>query len=250
MKKVLIALGILAALSVVVTGALALYVYTRDFGVDYKGRARLDYNWKYYFAACPKEEYKHDGKLFSFSYPNSSRNNPVTEFDYPGRGSIAFDDHLLDFMEWTENVPASIKSELSSHLSYNGTDLPVFSKDFIDWVLCETEKGYLDSDRVYDTHSEKINFKSGGSAILLSLHSKTEHRPHMKYLVGIAPSGDVFKVKNMVRYNFSEAAYREAVFHSDKFYMQHPNPARDAQSACVLNRFLASFEYKKQPGKR
>ena len=249
MKKVLIALGILAALSVVVTGALALYVYTRDFGVDYKGRARLDYNWKYYFAACSKEEYKFDGKLFSFSYPKLKGISPIDAIDNSNPGIIGYGPQFLE-ITWHLNEPASIKSELSSHLSYNGTDLPVFSKDFIDWVLCETEKGYLDSDRVYDTHSEKINFRSGGSAILLSLHSKTEHRPHMKYLVGITPSGDVFKVKNMVRYNFSEAAYREAVFHSDKFYMQHPNPARDAQSACVLNRFLASFEYKKQPGKR
>ena len=245
MKKILLVFGIIAALTAVLLGSLALYVYTREFGVDYKGRARLDYNWKYYFAACPKGEIPYSDKLFSFSYPKFKGISPMDAIVDTNHGLMFYGPEFLEVICHLDE-PASVKSELSAHLLYNGTDLPAFSKDFMDWVLCEAEKEYSDSDTVYNTHLEKINFSGGGSAILMSLQSKTEHRPHMKYLVGITPGGQVFKVRNLVRYNVSEETYRTVVFSPHLPVIGYPDAARDAESASVFNTFLATFEYKKR----
>ena len=239
-KKIAIMLLALATLFAIVVGSLALYVYNLDCGVDYKGRVRLDYNWKYYFAACPKKEYKHEGKLFSFSYPSSSPTNPIREF----AGLIVSDDHLLDIV-WSNKDPAPIKSELSAHLSAGGTDLSAFSEGFMQWLLREPDKVHPDSDKLYNKHLEKINFRSGGSAILISLRSKVEQRSYYKFMVGITPGGYVFIVRNMVRLNASEATYRELMFNPFWTCTVYPDPARDAKSACVLNRFLQTFEFKK-----
>src|SRR3989339_1744936 len=98
MKKTIIALGTFAALSFVVMGSLALYIYNLDLGVDYKGRARLDYNWKYYFAACPKEEHGYEGKFFSFSYPSFTPENPLKEVIDSNGGLVFSGDQFLDII--------------------------------------------------------------------------------------------------------------------------------------------------------
>src|ERR1035437_5945322 len=133
-KKALIAFGTLAIISIIAIGMFALHIYNLDLGVGYKGRARLDYNWKYHFAACPKDSYLFDGKLFSFSYPAFSPKNPMREKD----GWIAFDDNTWD-IDWYKDVPPSIKSELSGHLSYEGAVLPAFSAEFMQWVILESD---------------------------------------------------------------------------------------------------------------
>ena len=240
MKKLLTIAGWIAVCFAFILCLLAGYIYTMDLGVNYKGRARLDYNWKYYFAACPKKEYKHDGILFSFSYPSSSPKSPIHAF----ADSITVDDHLVQ-IEWSKDAPASIKSELSVHLASGGTDLPPFSAKFRQWVLREPDKEYLDPDKVYDTHLEKLNFKNGGSAILMSAQSKVEQRPHSKFLLGMLPGGYVFMLRNMVRYNASEATYRELGMSSYSQGRVYPDAARDAKSACVLKRVLETFEFKK-----
>jgi len=151
----------------------------------------------------------------------------------------------LPQIEWSKDAPASIKSELSAHLASGGTDLPPFSAKFMQWVLREPDKEYLDPDKVYDTHLEKLNFKGGGYAILMSAQSKVEQRPHSKFLLGMLPGGYVFMLRNMVRYNASEATYRELGMSSYYQGIVYPDAARDAKSAYVLKRVLETFEFKK-----
>ena len=243
MKKLIIIVGTLAALSAVVIGALALYVYNLDLGVDYKGRARLDYNWKYHFAACPKEEYKYEGKFFSFSYPKLEKQYPLREINWDNGVAVVSDDKLFD-ISWYKFTPKQVKSELLDYLSSDGGKaFPPPSQSFLHWVLLGVEDS--DFNKVYSVHLDKVHFKNNGAALLVSLISKVEKMRHYKVVVGVLPNGNVFQLKNTVRENASEKTYKYWVFSPSKSWLYGPRPEQDAQSACVLNRFMETFEFKK-----
>ena len=228
MKKLIIIVGTLAALSAVVIGALALYVYNLDLGVDYKGRARLDYNWKYHFAACPKEEYKYKGAFFSFSYPKFSANNPVSEVK-ESNGGLVSDGYLLNIF-WDETTDSHIKSELVGFLSTSdGQVLPALSADFMKWCVVPP-----------DVHVKKVAFRRGGAAMLMSSQNSKYN-----YLFWIAPDGHVLRAYNLAILNLPEAVYRKFIFGPFQSCTVYPDAVRDAQSACVLNRFMETFEFKK-----
>ena len=178
--------------------------------------------------------------MFSFSYPDFSATNPIREF----AGLIVSDDNLLNIV-WSKKTPISIKQELSAHLLSDRTDLPAFSEEFMQWVLREPDKEHTNSDKFYNKELKKINFKNGGSAILISVWSKVEERPHCKFVVGITPGGYVFIARNLVRHNATEATYRELMFAPFRTCTVYPDPERDARSACVLNKFLETFSFKK-----
>jgi len=241
-RKALIVLGIIAALSAVGMGSLAFYIYRLNLGVDYKGRARLDYNWKYHFAACPKEEHKYEGRFFSFSYPKFQEKNPLCEISWNNGTAVVSDDHLFDISSY-KSTPKKIKSELLGYLALaDGKAFPRPSQYFLHWLLGSVEDPNF--NKVYSVHLDKVHFKNNGVAILVSLSSKVEKMPHYKVVTGILPDGNVFELKNTVRLNASEETYRFWVLSPSKSWLYGPRPAQDAQSACVLNRFLRTFEFK------
>ena len=71
MKKTTIGAVTFISFLAVLSGALAVYVYTRNFGVDYKGRALLDYNWKYFLQLARKKNVDKTESVFLSHIRNS-----------------------------------------------------------------------------------------------------------------------------------------------------------------------------------
>lgn len=245
-NKTLRSFQVLIALVAAGFGIFCLCIYKKDFGVPYKGRARLDYNWKYCFAELPKEEYTFNGRLFSYKYPKFKVDREIAPIENENGGYLV-DSHWVLTVTWYKKDPAIIKTEFLRHLS--GKEPAALSWEFRDWLHPNppfTEfKGYHeDYDKLYDTKLEKIRFKHGGEALLVSFLSKVPDRAHMKIIAGITPGGQLFKASIRVRYNVSQETYQELVFfhHTCR---RIPEPDHDAQSAYFLKKFIETLEFKK-----
>lgn len=244
MKKTIIRSAAVAAFLAVAAGSLAVYVYTRNFGTDYQGRARLDYNWKYFITACPKEEYRYEGKFFSFSSPKFEKKNTLIEKTDEKGGSVV-DTHRLMYIQWREKDEKGIKSELSRYLSSpDGQVAP--SADFMGWLVGTGPK--------VPVYIEKIDLKGDGAAVIISGGKKDGYlqgltadfgKKHV-YIVGITHRGTIFYVEIDAPLSLPEDVYRERMFriYSGSWY-QSPTPKMYAESACVLTRFIKTFEIKK-----
>lgn len=243
MKKIIAVTAAVAALLVIAIGSLVLYVYTRNFGVDYKGRARLDYNWKYYFAACPKDEYLYHGKHFSFAYPKFHEKNPLREVKGVGNSAV-LDGYLLSVFVY-EKIDGKIKDELSKYLAC--PDGPVQGE-----ISKELMRRFVGSGPLgQPAQIEKIRIKGGGAALLFTgrradhdylpgLEADFGHR-HI-FLVGFSSAGVLVDAEFLAPLDISEEDYREIAFGSANGMFL--NIERDAQGACVFDRFIKTFEIK------
>lgn len=245
-KKILMIQVAILVLAAAGLGGFSWYIYKKDFGVTYKGRARLDYNWKYCFAELPKEEYTFNGRLFSYKYPKFKVDREIAPIEDENGGYLV-DGHWVLTVIWYKKDPGIIKTEFLRHLS--GKEPAALSWEFRDWLhpnppYAEPRGHHEDYDNFYETRAEKIMFKHGGEALLVSFLSKVPDRAHVKIIAGITPGGQLFKASIMVRYNVSQETYQELVFFPHTC-MRIPNPAHDAQSVYFLNKFIETLEFKK-----
>lgn len=85
----------------------------------------------------------------------------------------------------------------------------------------------------------RIALKDGKSEVLTFDFKSRVERPDYKVIVGRLKDGKIFKMTHIVRFNaFSGTQVDWSVKHLLR-------PERDAQMACVLDRFLGSLEIKK-----
>lgn len=239
-KKILIVITVCGLAAAAAFCVLMEYVYTRDFGVDYKGSARLHYNWKYCSAGCPEESYRYDGKVFAFSYPKY--HTKYCQDSYPiweSPWGLSFDEKLLD-LDIDKDVPVPVKREISDYISGRIREAEPPSKVFLDWLTGYDEDHY----RIYGISLRRLTIKNGAIVLLVNATSKLESYPHEAYVAGITPGGQVYKVRNRVRFNASEASYREYGMAGVYLGRIPPDAARDARSACALKRFLDTLEYR------
>lgn len=242
MKKIVIGLSAIAVLAAAGAIALVGYVYTRDFGPRYTGRARLDYNLKYFFAQKPEHRYKYSGELFSFTYTSSEPQNPIRAFGNSSKGNIFFDDHYLDVV-WGQPVTSSIKTEIKTFLSGDRVVVLHPSAELSQWLLLESDKDYLDFDRVYDSSVERIILSDENPALLFRFRSQIEERPNKQFLVALLPGGVIVKAANTISLNVSERTYRELLSPASPASGLYPDARRDANSANVFAQFLHTFGY-------
>lgn len=245
-KKIMMTLAAILVLAAAGLGGFAWHIYKKDFGVPYKGRARLDYNWKYHFAFLPKESLKFEGKYFSFMYPKFKKGSEFLAIKNGEDGFLVEGRNLL-VVFWNKTDPAVIKSELSAQLKADKPIAP--SLEFLKWLNPESyklrETKAEDYPKFYNVEIEKINLKLGGEALRVSLWSKVQERPHMRFIIGLTPGGQVFKTETLVRYNASEELYGELVFPGHWMERTIPDAERDAQSAYFLEKFIETVEFKK-----
>jgi len=243
MKRIIIASAAVAAFLAAAAGSLAVFVYTRNCGVDYKGRARLDYNWKYYFTSCPKEGYRYEGKLFSFSYPKLEKENTLKE-DLDINGGWVLDTYNRLDVQWTEKDEKGIKSELSGYLS-SPDGLVTPSIGFMRWLVGTGPK--------VSVYIEKIKLKGGGEALIISGRGREDgYLPGLEgylghsyvFIVGLAPGGTIIKAEINAARNITEDIYRERM-RAPTSWRNYPTPGGNAEKTCVLNRFIKTFEIKK-----
>lgn len=246
-KKIIMTLAAISVLAGAVLGGFVWHIYKMDFGVPYKGRARLDYNWKYYSAELPKEEYTFEGRWYSYKYPKFSRSQKIIPV-----GSSAFelaeDNRKLLCVIWDGRNQAYIKSELLKYLSAREPVKP--SQKFLQWLyfdgnIQQENERYAEYDKLFDIKTEKIAFSHGGEGLLISLWSKVQERPHMKFMAAVTPGGQVFKTRSLVRHNASEKIYEELVFSGAWIERVLPDAERDAQSAYSLKKFITTVEFNK-----
>lgn len=242
MRKIILVSAGVSAFFTVFVGSMALYIYTKDFGVGYTGRARLDYNWKYYFTACPEGGHRYDGKFFSFSYPKLKDINPLRETTDLNQGSVS-DGYLLYF-NWEEKPEKTIKSELLTYLS-SPDGQGSLSEMFMRWLVGSGARVLV--------NAEKIKLKSGGAVVVISGQNRGyKYLPGLEsnfgrryvYIIGLNNDGILFKAKVNAPLNMPEAMYRERVFGTPISCSIYPDAETDAQSACVLNVFLRTFVIK------
>lgn len=251
MRKTLVLSAATGAILALMAGLFALFIYTRDFGVNYNGRARLDYNWRYYFAVCPKAEQKYNGKHFAFSYPEFYKNDPVKENRQPDGGGGVVSAYLLNIW-WYDKPEKGIVQELSSYLSsHEGGVLSSPSAGFLKWLTGEEKH---DSVIV-----EKLLLKDGSSVLLLSGGGKEEkylpglrHKPLMRnvtkaytHLLWIDPGGIVFNAEILSPMSGMEEHYRERMTDSQYSDLVYSNAENSATRACVLDRFIKTLETNK-----
>lgn len=233
----------LVALSALLAGTLLFlgYVYFKDTGIEDKGYARLHYNWRYVFAEKPKQEYKYDGKLFSFTYLPLTNDDPI-KTDERTYGGFLWGYRLE--LDWSRTVPSDIRSELNTFLT---------SKDKTDWApSLEFQKWlFAQTDLFSATKTEKLKFKDGTPAALIIVKAKKiGWRGNFRYLVSIAPGGIVIKVKNTFG---SAIPYARHLRHDTSGmeiyspFLPHisPDPERDFWNLYVFRRFIETFEFKK-----
>lgn len=243
MRKVIVLVAATGAVLALAAAVLVLFVYTRDFGVNYKGRVRMHYNWEYWLTSCPKKEFLYDGKYFSFSYPKFADKNPITE-TLNADGGLVFA-YRID-IRWYKRAGKSISSELSGYLARPEGNIPVLpSAVFMNWLT-----GYEKHASVY---VEKLKLRDGSAAILLSGGGK-EHRylpgletnPYHKYIyvIGSATDGVVFKAYIHAPLDMPEEVYRERVFGPHYTGVLYPSAENEAKGACVFDRFLKTLEIK------
>lgn len=254
MRKAIVlsaATGVILALLV---GLFASFIYTRDFGANYKGRARLDYNWRYYFAACPKAEQKYEGKYFTFSYPELYKTDSIKENRLPtGTGNVV-SAYLLNIW-WHDKTEKEITQELSVYLhSPEGGALSSPSAGFLKWLTGEEKH-----DLVY---TEKLPLKDGTVVLLLSGGGKEQgylpglrHRPLIlgvtkayTHLLWINPGGIVFNAEILSPMSGMEENYRERMTDSQYSDLVHSSAEKNAMRACVLDRFIETLEVNKMQG--
>lgn len=228
----------------ILAGAMVLIIYNKNFGPDYRGRARIHYNWNYYFTTCPQKEHKYDGKYFSFAYPGFEEKSPIKEVPEKGGGAVFA--YLLD-VRWQEETDNNVKTELASYLAYPaGTISSSPSSSFMHWLT-----GFK---KHASTYMEKLSLTGGGEALLLSGHGKDRRyfpgldtNPYHKYVyvTGFTADGLLFKAYILSPLNIPETLYSERVFGPVVTGDVFPSAERDAMSACVLNEFLRTFKIKK-----
>ncbi len=246
-KKILMTLAASLLLAAAGLGGFAWHIYKKDFGVDYKGCARLHYNWKYYFAELPKEDYVFKGRLFSYKYPKFRMDSEMVPVEDENGGLIEDSGHVL-MVRWSRKDPDFIKTELVGQLE--DKEPKPFSRKFLGWLspedsYVESASSQNDYSKSYDVKSEKIKLKHGGTALLISLQSKVQDRPHVRFLAGVTPAGQVFRAKIRVRFNVSEGGYRDLVLRPTGTYGSTINPERDAQSAYFLKKFIETLSFEK-----
>lgn len=240
MKMKIAGFGLLAFLALVAIG-FAAYLYSKNFGVPYVGLARLDYNWRYYSAQCPKDAYHFEGRAFSFDYPKFNAKDPIKEFMGTYGGMVYFDDKLMEIF-WNPKESDGIKKELESHLGYRGSDMSSFSADFMRWLLPGEDKLPGELSEIYEVKSEQISLRGGESAVLLTCMSKVREWPNMRYVVGITPAGAVFKLSSKIRFNVPNEFYWEEAGRSS---LMGPRPEQDAAAACAFRRVMDTFGFVK-----
>ncbi|OGR45533.1 MAG: hypothetical protein A2X35_04060 [Elusimicrobia bacterium GWA2_61_42] len=246
-KKILIALAAILVLAAAGLASFTWHIYKKDFGVPYKGLARLDYNWKYYFAELPKEESTFEGRLYSYKYPIFKHDRGVVPVDNDIY-ELAEDSHKFLCVLWDKRDPAFIKAELLKSLGANEPAVP--SYEFLQWLHAAdnipVETGQrTEYHKLYDIKTEKITFGRGGEGLMVSSWSKVQEKPHMKFIAGVTPGGQVFRTRTLVRHNASEEFYRELVLPGVLTERVIPDAERDAQSAYFLNNFIETIEFKK-----
>jgi hypothetical protein len=229
-KKAVLFLGAALIALAITGGALAIYVYNMDFGVDYSERSRLSYNWKYYFAACPGKSHEYNGEFMSFLYPKFREDDRVLDLENMIASS---DDRLL--VSWGGAPSGDEKSELLAYFSPPMPErLPVPSPGLMFWMTGEASPGVN-----YSVTPLKITLKDGKSEVLTFDFKSHVERPDYKVIVGRLKDGKIFKMTHIVRIN----AFRGTqVDWSVKHLLR---PERDAHSACVLDRFIKTLEIKK-----
>jgi hypothetical protein len=246
-KKILMTLAAILVLAAAGLGGFAWHIYKKDFGVTYKGRARLHYNWNYYFAELPSGEGTFKGKEFSYKYPVFDENDGVRvtgddsyELSEDGRRFLSV---LLEV-----RVPEPIRAELKKNLEAAEAVKP--SEEFIEWLYFDTglppqkkDRGYY--SKFFDVGMEKIKFKLGGEGLRITFRGKTNDFSHMVFVTGFTPGGQVFRSRTRFKLNMSEQSYRAAFLDPASTYGYNVGPKQDVQSEYFLKRFLATFEFKR-----
>jgi len=246
-KKILTTLAAILVLAAAGLGGFAWHIYKKDFGVPYKGRARLHYNWNYYFAELPRDEGTFKGKEFSYKYPRFSEKD---ELRVTGDDSYELSEDGRRFLSvlLEERVPGPIRSELKKSLEAVGGVKP--SDEFIEWLYFDTglppqKRDRNHYSRLFDVSAEKMGFKRGGEGLRVLFRSKTSDLPHMVFIAGVTPGGQVFRSRICWELNMSEQSYRAAFLDPSSTFGYNVGPEQDAQSAYFLNRFLETLEFKR-----
>lgn len=221
-------------------GSLA-YVYLKDTGVDYGGRARLDYNWRYISAEKPAYEYRYEGKLFSFSYLTGLKNNFVRVFESESGGSL-FGDMLKIF--WYLEAPAEIRAELAAGLSSGPGNKWEPSQAFSQWLTGQPERYYAEK-------AEAVRLKDGTAAALIQVKPKSHDLGGVyRYLVA-EKGGLVVKVLNLAASSATEDQYRQLRFGpglEGDFPKKtiRPDGDRDHGSLIIFERLAGTLELLKK----
>lgn len=236
MKKTNLATAISALLLLSGVGVLS-YVYFKDTGVSYGGRARLDYNWTFLTADRPSFEYKYDGQFFSFSYLTGKRDNQVRDFT-KAEGGYLFGD-LFD-LDWFNTVPAEIRPELTAVISGVGGVPGTLSGPLLEWLTGEKEMFFTDN-------IERIKLTDGVAAAVISVKAKDCGLcGNYRYLVA-EKNGLVVKIKNLAGASVNEEQYRQFRFEGLEVRSSgkaiKPDGARDRLSLRVFSRLMETFRF-------
>lgn len=234
LKKNLSVLIRLSAVAIIACCGPLGYVYFMDTGIDYSGRARLHYNWRYIFADKADFTYEYRGGLFSYSYLTGLRNNQVRVFDDKSEGQIFGD--MID-VYWYKNVPEPIRSELSSMLASDVTMKP--SDVFLQWLRNDGCR-YLEESR-------HISLRDGSRALLLLVKPlERGGRGNYRYLLA-EKNGVIIKAENLASSSATEEHYRLSNFVGMEFNFpgrfSRPDGGRDGVSRRYFDYFIRSFNF-------
>jgi len=217
------------------------YVYMKDTGVDYGGRARLDYNWRYISAEKNAYEYRYEGKLFSFSYFTGLKNNLVRVFEKEAGGSL-FGDMLELF--WYLEIPAEIRGELAAGLSAGPGNKWEPSPVFSQWLTGQP-------GRCYAQRAGSYHLTDGPTAAIIQVKPKSSDLGGVyRYLVA-EKGGLVVKASNLAASSATEDQYLQLRFGpglEGAFPRKTilPDPDRDHRSLTIFERFTETFEFSKK----
>lgn len=224
---------------VLLCGICLSYLYFKDTGTEYGGKARLHYNWKYLFAEEPAYEYEYGDENLSFAYRTSVRNNRVRVFKKEFGGTIYGD--LLDIY-WYSDAPREINSELAGYLVSAKSSKWEPSSSFMRWLNDGNETFSVAASRI-------VRLKDGSNAtILLCIPNNPGATGNYRWFLA-QKGGLVVKAKNLASSSAPEAMYRRAHFgQGEEFYFSgtsiRADGARDRRSSLIFSRFTDSFSFK------
>ena len=259
-KRYISVLGVII-LTVISALVFCSYIATRDFGVAYPGYAGLHYNWHYFFASCPKKEYKFENSEFKFTYLTSGENkNPVKEY---GNFITAYrlSGIIIPVCKSKSNdcspTIKKIKPKLRDYLKNDSYRLWNTKDELKNWMI------FLGLDSKYRGTSsrmgnsfyhilslKRIILKNNIPAVLIEAKTLYSFKPNYRFLVGIAPNGKVFEISNTSRPPATEERYFSTAFIYSRGLIMRPDAEGDKTSDCVFEKLLETLEFKNTESKK
>ncbi|MEA3306637.1 MAG: hypothetical protein U9Q34_02515, partial [Elusimicrobiota bacterium] len=201
----------------------------------------------------PKEEKKHEDSMLSFDYLIPSGFIGLNVYRENRIHVVSTDieilsDKLTSNADESENeffiLIKKIKPELVAYLKRDTHRLWNTSDELNEWLVFLGIGPRYRGVEYSIKKIERITLKNNIPAVLIEAVTLYTFKPSYRFIVGMTPSGKVFKISNKSRPPASEEEYFSTAFIQSVSRITRPSAKRDKLSDCAFEKLLETLEFK------